>query len=82
MSEPRLASMLYPESDCRPAALEAPYWAEIHIEWRKKGVTATFCGRVLSTDANPSVQLLTVLLPLPDLVPAAEALNAPIASRW
>lgn len=28
MSEPRLASMLYPDSDSRPGALEDPDWAE------------------------------------------------------
>lgn len=39
MSEPRLASLLYPESDSRPGALEDPDWAEIHMELRKKGVT-------------------------------------------
>ncbi|KJS99139.1 hypothetical protein SEEHRA36_23380 [Salmonella enterica subsp. enterica serovar Heidelberg str. SARA36] len=39
MSEPRLASLLYPESGSRPGALEDPDWAEIHMELRKKGVT-------------------------------------------
>ncbi|MBT0462907.1 Mu transposase domain-containing protein [Morganella morganii] len=39
MTEPRLASLLYPESDSRPGALEDPDWAEIHMELRKKGVT-------------------------------------------
>ena len=39
MSEPRLASLLYPESDSRPGALEDPDWADIHMELRKKGVT-------------------------------------------
>jgi Transposase and inactivated derivatives len=39
MSEPQLASLLYPESDSRPGALEDPDWAEIHMELRKKGVT-------------------------------------------
>ncbi len=37
--------------------------------------------RILSADARPGVQLLAVLLPLPDLVPVAEALHAPTASR-
>lgn len=31
MSEPRLASMLYPDSDSRPGSLEDPDWAEIHL---------------------------------------------------
>lgn len=39
MTEPRLASLLYPESDSRPGALEDPDLAEIHMELRKKGVT-------------------------------------------
>ncbi|ELN8993512.1 hypothetical protein RZT35_005299 [Salmonella enterica] len=39
MSESRLASLLYPESDSRPGELEDPDWAEIHMELRKKGVT-------------------------------------------
>lgn len=41
MSEPRLASLLYPESDSHPGALEDPDWAKIHMGLR----TATFCGR-------------------------------------
>lgn len=45
MSEPRLASLLYPESDSRPGALEDPDWAEIHMELRKKASPATCCGR-------------------------------------
>lgn len=39
MTEPRLASLLYPESDSRPGALEDPDWATIHMELRKNGVT-------------------------------------------
>lgn len=39
MSESRLASLLYPESDSRPGGLEDPDWAGIHMELRKKGVT-------------------------------------------
>ncbi|ECF2367200.1 transposase [Salmonella enterica subsp. enterica serovar Mountpleasant] len=40
MTEPRLASLLYPESDSRPGVLEEePDWDEIHMELRKKGVT-------------------------------------------
>ncbi|MEB5887495.1 hypothetical protein [Enterobacter roggenkampii] len=51
MSEPRLASLLYPESDSRPCALEDPDWAEIHMELRKKGVTRhllweEYCQRI------------------------------------
>lgn len=45
MSEPRLASLLYPESDSRPGALDDPDWAEIHMELRKKVSPATFCGK-------------------------------------
>ena len=32
MTEPRLASLLYPESDSRPGALEDPDRATIHME--------------------------------------------------
>ncbi|WP_445335788.1 hypothetical protein ACSR9H_04230 [Citrobacter koseri] len=39
MTGPRLASLLYPESDSRPGALEDPDWATIHMELRKKSVT-------------------------------------------
>lgn len=39
MSEPLLASLLYPESDRRPDALKDPDWAEIHMGLRKKGIT-------------------------------------------
>ncbi|RAY95964.1 IS21 family transposase [Enterobacter cloacae] len=39
MTEPCLASLLYPESDRRPGALEDPDWATTHMELRKKGVT-------------------------------------------
>lgn len=39
MTEPRLASLLYPESDSHPDVLEDPDWAKIHMELRKKGVT-------------------------------------------
>ncbi|HHG1353084.1 ATP-binding protein [Klebsiella michiganensis] len=39
MTEPRLASLLYPESDSRPGALEDPDRATIHMELRKKGVS-------------------------------------------
>lgn len=51
MAEPRLASLLYPESDSRPGALEDPHWVEIHMELRKKDVTRhllweEFCQRM------------------------------------
>lgn len=39
MSESRLASLLYPESDSRPGELKDPDWADIHMELCKKGVT-------------------------------------------
>lgn len=53
MSEPRLASLLYPESDSRPGALEDPNWAEIHMELRKKGVTLAWVSGRLAEKTHP-----------------------------
>ncbi len=39
MTESRLASLLYPESDSRPGALDDPDRATVHMELRKKGIT-------------------------------------------